>query len=273
MKLTEEEVQLYFDLMWSLLFFAKEQLELLPEITTAEELANSSAEEKIPIREKLFEQREIIDAYVSQNPDKRTDDQLQIVQSWKNAVVSDFYIERMLKKYTVFISSEDDVYGVYGLYDAFDEIIHKSQLPTLVKTILLPFKGKIIYDGLLQGYRLYFGGGVKGNLKEIYMTAKQNGRIIETLGDSAPSKSKKKSEKPQKDWSPELDVLAEEAKKLRGGKNQPILNSPTFSLIKASIEMGQLANDESQDVDRLWEQYDKLERHIRKIGTILSRME
>jgi hypothetical protein len=33
---------------------------------------------------------------------------------------------------------------------------------------------------MLNVYSIYFGSGIRGNLKEIYMAAKQNRRIIET---------------------------------------------------------------------------------------------
>lgn len=38
---------------------------------------------------------------------------------------------------------------------------------------------KIIYDGLLGFRNIFFGGGIKRNLKENHMQAKQNNRIIE----------------------------------------------------------------------------------------------
>ena len=44
-----------------------------------------------------------------------------------------------------------------------------------------PFKGQIIYDGLLSTYKIFFGTGVKSSLREEYRVAKQNGRIIESL--------------------------------------------------------------------------------------------
>lgn len=273
MKLSLQEAKLYFDLMWSLQFFAKEKLKMLPEVQTVEEYAGCTAEEKLSVRAKLFEERELIDAFVAENPQKFADEHLLIAQSWKEAIVGDFYIERMLKRYAIFIAPDDKVYGVLGLFDDFDEMFHKAQLPALVKTILLPFQGKIIYDGLMQGYRVFFGGGIKGNLKETYLTAKQNGRIIESLDALAQAESQSQSSKPQKNWRPELDALAESAKRLRGGNNQPLLNSPTFSLIKASIEFGQLATDSSQDFDELWKNFKKIERSVRKLGDVLYRME
>jgi hypothetical protein len=160
---------------------------------------------------------------------------------------------------------------VLGLYDDFDDLFHKSQLPRLVKAVLLPFKGKIIYDGLLQGYNVFFGSGIRGDLKEVYLTAKQNGRIIESLVAPKPQPITQKSRQPDKDWTADLDALDVKARKLRGGGGQPAVYSPAFSLIKASIEFGQLAVADPTDTDQLWKSFDKIERTLRKLETILYR--
>ncbi|MEM7129316.1 MAG: hypothetical protein AAF702_23495 [Chloroflexota bacterium] len=272
MKLSHQDAALFYELMWGLQYFVKERLQMLPEITSVKAYGNCPAEEKLPVRQQLFEQRELIDAYVEENPQQLTEEQLAIVQSWKEAVVGDFYIERMLKRHTIFIATDDSVYGVLGLVDDFDEMFHKSRLPALIKTILLPFRGQIIYDGLMQGYNMFFGGGIKGNLKEIYMSAKQNGYIIESLDGEQVSRKQPPPSQPLADWGPELDALAASAKKLRGGSGQPAINSPAFSLIKASIEFGQLAAVDAQDEEALWKSFQKIERSVRKLETTLYRM-
>jgi hypothetical protein len=46
-------------------------------------------------------------------------------------------------------------------------------LPVMTETILLPFRDKIIYDGLLSSFRISFGGGIRRSLNESYETAKE----------------------------------------------------------------------------------------------------
>ena len=68
---------------------------------------------------------------------------------------------RYLSKYTVFFScmgAPKKAYGVLGLADPPEKIIG-PYLPRLITTVLLPFKGKIIYDGLLVVHNISFGGG------------------------------------------------------------------------------------------------------------------
>ena len=271
MKLSQHDAALYFTLMWALQYFVKQRLNLLPTIQTLQDYATCTAEEKLHVRQALYEQRGLIDTFVHKNPKSFPEDHLQIIRSWKQAIVGEFYIERMLKKYTVFIASDDTVYGVLGLYDDFDDLFHKSQLPRLVKAVLLPFKGKIIYDGLLQGYNVFFGGGIRGDLKEVYLTAKQNERIIESLDAPKTQPITQKSRQPDKNWTADLDALAAKAKKLRGGGGQAAVYSPAFSLIKAVIEFGQLAVVDPTDTEQLWKSFDKIERTLRKLETILYR--
>jgi hypothetical protein len=119
------------------------------------------------IRDALYQHPELIDRFISENPQGFEPDQLKIIDSWKGFRAGVFYIERFLKKYTVFISDTDRVYGVLGLRDSLEDIIHKSYLPLMVKAVLLPFKGQIVYDGLFQSRNIIFGGGIKSDLKQL----------------------------------------------------------------------------------------------------------
>ena len=91
---------------------------------------------------------DLIDAFVSENPFRLSEDELEIVRSWKDLVAGEFYVYRCLKKYTVFLTTGEPVvaYGVLSLTDSFEDLIG-HRLPHLCKTVLLPFKGRIVYDG------------------------------------------------------------------------------------------------------------------------------
>jgi len=273
MKLSEQEVELFYELMWSLQFFVKQKLKLLRKIRTLQDYSDCSQQDKMKVRQTMYENIELIDIFIKENPQNFSDEKLDIVASWKSFIFDNFHIERILKKYTVFISSKNDVYAVLALIDDFGEIIHKSQLPLYVKAVLLPFKGKIIYDGLLERYNIYFGGGISSDLKEVYLAAKQNAKIIETLDSDIKTQSLIKSKENIKDFRSEFDKLTEISNKLRGGSGQPPINSPVFGLIKASIELGQLAVSEPNDIENLWQNLNKVFRSLKKVERTLSRAE
>lgn len=272
MKLSEQDAKLFFDLMWALQYFVNQKLGIHSNIKSLEEYVECSTEEKLEVRKALYSDVKLIDSFIQENPPNFSKENLSIVGRWKNFVEGDFHIERFLKKYAVFIQGSE-VYGVLGFYQGFDELIHRSHLPLYIKTVLLPFKGNVVYDGLFQSYSIYFGGGIKRSLKEAYMKAKQNNRIIESF-DSAPKETQKKKQiTASKNWKPELDELSAKAKKLRGSSDSPAIYSPAFSLVKASIEFAQKAVSGKDDIDAFYKSLKKVERALKKSGTVLDREE
>ncbi|MBN1843707.1 MAG: hypothetical protein JW883_15695, partial [Deltaproteobacteria bacterium] len=249
-----------------------QKLKILTHVKSLDDYAKCSTEEKVEVRKALYADKKLIASFVHENPQKFSEEKLSIVSNWKNFIEGDFHIERFLKRYTVFIKGAD-VYGVIGLYQGFDELVHRSNLPLYVQTVLLPFKGKIVYDGIFQPYNIYFGGGIKRNLRESYMTAKQNNRIIESLEPTQKGTQKKKLSKPLKNWMPELNELAGKAKHLRGSSEHPAIYSPAFNMVKASIEFAQLAVSDSADLDHLYKSLRKVERAFSKSNTVLNREE
>lgn len=269
MKLSEQDADLFFKLMWSLQSYVNTKLQINPQVNSVEEYTELTQEEKFAVREKIFEQSGLITNYVETNPDGLSIEELAIVSSWTNFIKGDFYIERYLKKNAIFIHN-NDVYAVLALYEGFDEMIHKSYLPLYTRTVLLPFKGQIIYDGLMQSYNVHFGGGIRGELKETYMFAKQNNKIITTLGTKNKAKGLSVI---NKDWSKEIAQLSAVSKKLKGGSNQPVINSPVFSLVKSTIELANRAIVESCTPDEIEKELKKVERALNKLSTIVYRME
>ena len=274
MKVSDKDAKLFFDLMWGLQYFVNQKNEIHPNIKSLEEYIECSTEAKMEVRSALYSNIAIIDSYVAQNPQKLSADKLEIISEWKNFVQGDFYIERYLKRCAMFIEN-DTVYGVLGLHQSFDEIIPRYRLPMYVRAVLLPFKGKIIYDGLFEMRNIFFGGGIKTELKESYMKAKQNNRIIESF-DTAPKNSFKKEgnkKNASKDWRPELNELAKASKKLRGKATDPAIFSPAFSLLRASIEFVQIAVSDVDDQEGLYKALNKVRRAYNKSNTVISRQE
>ena len=273
MKLNSTDVKLFMKLALELQWYAQQQGQILPRVKDFITYIDTSMREKVEVRDYLFDHLELIDSFVQVNPAELTSDELAIVKGWKNCVRGNFVIERSLKKYTVFIDSKERVYGVLGLQDEISDLVDKRSLPRNVNTVLLPFKGKIVYDGLLGFYNISFGSGIRAHLKEIYLIAKDNNDIIETLDPvalaSAPAVSP--SPKATQDWAPLLEDMARTAKKLRGGGGQPALYSPIFSLVRASIELAQVATEEQPNMDNLAKKGRRIDTLLDQIDRIIER--
>ncbi len=272
MKLTDQEAGLFYQLMWALQSYVNLKLKMYPQIKTSNDYADCETEQKVAVRNALYKNIELIDSFVQENSQNISQENLSIVSNWKNFISGEFYIERFLKKYAIFIQ-EETVYGVLGISQGFDELIYYSDLPQYVNTVLLPFKGKIIYDGLLGSHNIYFGSGIKHSLKETYMREKQNNRIVDSLERSREGSQHKKNIKPLKDWKPELEEIAVKVKKLKGSAGHPAILSPAFSLVKASVEFAQLAASGDNDYETLSSALQKVERALDRTDTILYREE
>ena len=272
MQLSKKDLELYFELMWSLLFFVNQQLKLYPAIKKVKYMEYADMEERVALRDALYENIGFVDSFIKQNPYNFSEEKLLIIAGWKNVIGGEFFVERFLKNFTVFIQDET-VYAVLGLRKPLSEIIPRSRLPLYINTYLLPFKGKIVYDGVYGSGNFYFGGGIKEDLRETYMRAKQNQRIIHSLEPAQKTAKKKKAAKTTKNWKPELKALVNKSKKLRSTADSPAIYSPGFSLAKASIQFAELAVTDPDDVDGLYAILQKAQRSLNKAMTVLNRTE
>ncbi len=271
MKLPKQDAKLFFQLMWALQFYVDQKLKIV-QFSSLDDYIEAPPDKKKKVREALYENIDLVDSFVSENPQDFPTEHLDIISKWKHFIRGDFFIERQLKKYAVFIQ-DDRVYGVLGLHESFEALTYGAKLPMYLDTALLPFKGKIVFDGILWVRNIYFGGGIRRGLKETYMRAKQNNRIIESLEKPPADKKGKSTLKPAKDWRPELAELARKANALRGSVDDPPVYTPAFSLIRASIEFAQAAAKDADDLDGLYKAMKKVRRAYNKSNTVLSREE
>ncbi len=269
MKLATHDAELFFKLMWRLQLYVNQKQQILPGVDSVEDYDALTQTEKVQVRKVLWENPKIIDDYAAENPHNLPDDELDIVRKWDRFVTGTFQIFRYLKKHAIFVG-DGQVYGVLALRDSLEDMLYGRRLPIMVQAVLLPFKGKIIYDGMLSFYNISFGGGIRSSLREEYMAAKQNGRIITTLEPELARTARQTRKKPPKDWRAEIDDLVKVTAKIKGG---PPVASSAFSLLRASAELAQAAVHDPDDLDKLY----KLERRARtaltRLQTVLKRAE
>ena len=67
-----------------------------------------------------------------------------------------FIISRYELEYTAFMS-KDNAYMIKGLNDNIDKIIPYNELPYVTETTIIPFKGNLVYDGMLVGTNIKMG--------------------------------------------------------------------------------------------------------------------
>jgi hypothetical protein len=232
MTLAADDGKLFFELMWKLQYYANRQRGFHKNIGSLEEYTSLPTERKLKARDELWKDTRLIESYTQENPDALPPEELDIVRKWRNFVKDSFFVLRHLKKGSIFIGTDEKVYSVHGIQDPLDEVLPSVLLPQMVEAILLPFKGRIIYDGLLSGYSIHFGGGIRSNLEPAYKAAKVRDRIITTL---EPDPAAPLPVRPKKDIAPQLKQASVSLANLRS-------NSP---LQKAALALARLSLDVS----------------------------
>jgi hypothetical protein len=183
MLLSPHDVELFFKLHRALMFFVNQRLKVIPDdIVSPEEFSSLSPETRLKVRDAFLQHAELTQQFIDENPAHLSDDELDIVRSWQHLVHGKFYVFRELKKYTVFLSTTNPAiaYGVLALSQPFEELIG-PYLPVLTQTVLLPFKGVIVYDGLMSSYNISFGPGIRRNLNQDFKEAKARHGIVTSL--------------------------------------------------------------------------------------------
>src|ERR1700730_11597987 len=183
MLLEPQDVDLFFKLHRALMFFVNQRLQVIPDdVASPDEFSSLSPQVRLKIRDALSANLDLIQSFADENPANLNEDELAIVRSWRHLVAGKFYVFRELKKYTVFLSttSPATAYGVLALSQPFEELVG-PYLPVLTETVLLPFKGVIVYDGLMSSYNISFGPGIRRSLNESFKEAKARHGIVTSL--------------------------------------------------------------------------------------------
>lgn len=188
MRLSEEDIDLFYKLNWSLLFYVNKKYNIISGLNSPS-LKGQPMENVHELHEKLYEHPEMIESFVSENPFGFNDEELAIIKCWKNFMKDKFYIVTHLKEGSIFLN-EQRAYLVLSLYDEFEDIF--PHLPFMVKTTLLPFKGRIIYNGVFQTYNIFFGSGIRRSVHADYQKAKSRFGVISSL--EQPVSERKESE-------------------------------------------------------------------------------
>jgi len=182
MKLPKRDLRLYYRLHQALLFRVHQWMKKADAASTVGEFMCLPLDDKVEARNALCDNLEFIDRFVEENPFGFSAEELEIVGGWKNLVRGEFFLMRYLKKHAIFLSQARPfyAYGVLALGDTFEEMVG-PQLPRYLAAVLLPFKGQIVYDGMVTTHGISFGRGLRQSLNDAYQEAKAKYGIICSL--------------------------------------------------------------------------------------------
>jgi len=197
MLLPPQEAVLFFRLYPSLIGFVSRRLGNIKGINNTRSFQNAPNELKAQARDATLDHIHMIDAFLEANPDKFSREELSLVAMWKHFYRGTFVAERDLKSYTVFLDDRQPprAYGVLGLTTEIMEMLSYGT-PMYVQAVLLPWKDRIVCDGLICPHDLIIGPALMREYKMAYREAKARG-IITSLDPAWRPEVRKPTAKPR----------------------------------------------------------------------------
>jgi hypothetical protein len=180
MTLPPEQVDRFYAIWKPLIRFVNRRLRVEPGMLSARDDVPWDPRPVLAIREALWANDPVREAFIAENPAGLPAADLAIVESWRHRVAGTFCVYRHLKKHSILIKDgAREVYAVLGLASPLDRVVPFS--PCYAKAVLLPFDGPIVYDSLLVPYNVIIGPGIRRNLNDIYKDAKEREALITSL--------------------------------------------------------------------------------------------
>lgn len=175
------------------------------------------------VRVQWYDQPEVLESYIRDNPDKLAALDLEVLESWKGLRRERYMVVKCLKSGAILVSQSRH-YQVLGWYDSLEDLLYGQALPAMVETTLLPMGGKLTYDGILLRFNIHFGAGTRKNLNEEYSYARRHGQILTSLGHqprvepTGPIASEHRAA---------VQSIQQATEKLRGGGTRPPATAQT----------------------------------------------
>ncbi len=178
MTLPENEYYEYMTLHMQLLHFAGKNAGVIPKSMDFEKFVPLDMDAKYHCRQALYADNTNFEKYVAANESEMDPEQKNIVIGFNRCITGEFIILKCLPSYAIFMDTKSTaIYAVKALGDPFNYLI--KSFPASVTATLLPFRNKIIYDGVLTAHtETSFDRNTIISLNEQYAKAKKGNRVV-----------------------------------------------------------------------------------------------
>ena len=182
MLISSQEVKRFYNIWIPLLHYVNQQKQVVEDFPQQWGADHIDVQDAGAIRVVLWDNDDLLDAFVRENPAQLSADDLAMVASWKQRVEGEFFIFRYTDDYAILLQ-DDKAYAVYGLTTTFKEMIGDN-LPLYIKTVLIPFEDRIIYDTFFAPYRVFFGKNIRSDLNHTYRLIQEREGVTMSLHDT-----------------------------------------------------------------------------------------
>jgi hypothetical protein len=183
MKIAPHAAEEFIALYHRLLYFAGQSRDILPNDMSLAEFIDEPLETKADCRDAIYEPFPLFDEFLAEQGDNLTQLTQAKILDWKRFVRGNFVVLRHLKEHTIFLNTTEPAkaYAVLGLMSDLSEVIPNYALPLFIETVLLPFEGVIVYDGIVLASNVLIGPNMSRGMKEEYKDIKKAKKIVTTL--------------------------------------------------------------------------------------------
>ncbi len=178
-QLSSDECRLFYETWYGLMGFVNERMGVI-KAKIKSEYPNTVSDMMVhKVREVLWKKPELIDEYI--NETELPQEKIDILKLWRTKHKKGMlFILEYRPEYAVVLASdeqgEDRLYGIKGISNSVANTLRRD-LPAQIETVLLPFKGKIIYDSFISSMSIGFGEGAKAAFREMHDKAIRHGII------------------------------------------------------------------------------------------------
>lgn len=179
MTLDKKDAKLFFNLYLPLLGFVRKQVGDTPELQKAEDQHRFL----FYLREILCQKPDLLEKFISENPERLSGRGLEIVKSWKKFIHGRFVYIGEKYKHPTFLSFEPKTkeyfYEVIGVTEPVPNLI--AEWSVVSSMVLLPWEDKIIVDGLFLDSSVFLGPNMSRGIQSRYREAREGKKIVKIL--------------------------------------------------------------------------------------------
>ena len=163
--LSEEDAKLFYKIYFALLEFTNKKYKINPKLKIYK-AKSVNPSDVISIIDAFWKDKDsLILEFCTTNPYKFNEEELELTREFSKGIRGLFVIGEFEEDYTAFMDI-DKVYMVKGIYDNIDTLVSYKQLPYITLTSIIPFKGVLIYDGILLEMSVDFGNNFAKTVEE-----------------------------------------------------------------------------------------------------------
>jgi uncharacterized protein YchJ len=197
-KLSASDTEHFYRLWYGVLAYVNRKYSLTPSVQRDLERNNYETIDASKIqsaRDKVWEEPGLIAEFIENGGAKLSDDDRTILLDWQaNHIKNRFMLLKHIRDYSVFMLFDDGktstLYGVIGLLNSLNRLFPRERLPIMVEAVLLPFKGRIVYDTLIASYQISFKSGAASGFERFYDEEFSENGITTAIGSDASSETK-----------------------------------------------------------------------------------